>query len=159
MPVVPTFELIATVASGSAGPDGDYSTEIALDVLRPWVEQAGAAGLYVVLDLQPGRSDFLSQAKQYEPLLAPAARRPGAGPGVAARPDAEAAAADRQRRHRRGQRRPRLAGRPHRGERLPQKLVVLHQFSLSMIKDERLLDTSRDERRCSSTWTARARRR
>ena len=26
--------------------------------------------MYVVLDLQPGRTDFLTQAKRYEPLLA-----------------------------------------------------------------------------------------
>ena len=52
--------------------------------LRPWVDAARAAGIYVVLDLQPGRTDFLTQAKRYEELLAPAARRPGARPGVAA---------------------------------------------------------------------------
>ncbi|MCY4664415.1 MAG: hypothetical protein OXC00_07105 [Acidimicrobiaceae bacterium] len=39
------------------------------DVIRPWVEAAAANGTYVVLDLQPGRSDFLSQAKIYEEFL------------------------------------------------------------------------------------------
>lgn len=69
-PVVPAFEIIATVASAEKGKDKNYSTETPLSVLRPWVTAATKAGMYVVLDLQPGRSDFLSQAKRYESLLA-----------------------------------------------------------------------------------------
>lgn len=68
-PVVPMHEIIATVASAGAGPDGNYSNEIPAEQLRPWVEAAGAAGLYVVLDLQPGRTDFLTQAQRYTSLL------------------------------------------------------------------------------------------
>ena len=67
--VVPTFEIIATVAAGSAGDDGDYSNEMPLDLLRSWVDFAGANGVYVLIDLQPGRTDFLSQAVLYEELL------------------------------------------------------------------------------------------
>ena len=33
------------------------------------VEAAAEHGVYVVLDLQPGRQDFLSQAQQYQELL------------------------------------------------------------------------------------------
>jgi hypothetical protein len=69
VPVVPAFEIIATVASSAAGPDGNYSAEADPEDLRPWVEAAGEAGLYVVLDLQPGRTDFLTQAEQYRSLL------------------------------------------------------------------------------------------
>ena len=69
VPVVPTFEIIATYADTSPGPDGTYSTKSTVDSLRPWVEAAGRAGMYVVLDLQPGRSDFLSQARSYADLL------------------------------------------------------------------------------------------
>ena len=36
---------------------------------EPWVDAARKAGVYVVLDLQPGRTDFLTQAKRYEDLL------------------------------------------------------------------------------------------
>ena len=67
--VVPAFEIIATVASSSAGPDGNYSAEADPEVLRPWVEAAGEAGLYVILDLQPGRTDFVTQAERYRSLL------------------------------------------------------------------------------------------
>ena len=67
--VLPTFEIIVTVASADPGPDGDYSSVTARDVIRPWVEIAAANDLYVVLDLQPGRTDFLTQAKIHEEFL------------------------------------------------------------------------------------------
>ena len=67
--VVPTFEIITTVASGVADDDGNYSTESALEEIRPYVDAARQAGVYVVLDLQPGRADFLTQAQLYEEFL------------------------------------------------------------------------------------------
>ncbi len=67
--VIPTYEIIATVASGSAGEDGDYSTEWAPGTFADWITFAGENDMYVLLDLQPGREDFLSQAKLYEELL------------------------------------------------------------------------------------------
>src|SRR3712207_7169002 len=36
--VVPAFEVIATVASSEPGPDNNYSTELDVEELRPWVE-------------------------------------------------------------------------------------------------------------------------
>lgn len=69
VPVLPSFEIIATVASASAGADNDYSEEMSLDTLRPWIEVAEENGIYVILDLQPGRTDFLTQAKRYEEFL------------------------------------------------------------------------------------------
>ncbi|HWL49079.1 MAG TPA: hypothetical protein VNT92_04325, partial [Acidimicrobiia bacterium] len=66
--VIPTFEIIATVAS--AGPtDGDYSEESSPESMAAWIQFAEENGMYVILDLQPGREDFLTQAKQYEELL------------------------------------------------------------------------------------------
>jgi hypothetical protein len=66
--VIPTFEIIASVAS--AGPtDGDYSEEWDPAAFEEWIRFAGENGMYVVLDLQPGREDFLTQAKQYQSLL------------------------------------------------------------------------------------------
>jgi hypothetical protein len=66
VPVLPTFEIIASVAAGSAGGDGDYSNEMPRDVLEPWIEQAAQDGVYVVLDLQSGRDSFTNQVKEYE---------------------------------------------------------------------------------------------
>ena len=70
VPVIPAFELIATVASAGATADGNYSEEMSTDTLRPWIEVAAANGVYVILDLQPGRTDFLTQARLYEEFLA-----------------------------------------------------------------------------------------
>jgi voltage-gated potassium channel Kch len=145
LPVIPAFEIITTVASGGAGPDGNYSYEAPVDVLRPWVDAAGEAGFYVVLDLQPGRTDFLTQAKRYEELLA----RPYVG-----------LALDPEWRLQPDQRHLAQIGSVTAGEintvvtwladltrahKLPQKLLVLHQFQLEMISDRGSVDTGRDE--------------
>lgn len=68
--VVPAFEIITTVADVKPGPRNDYSLLSSMEHLQPWVQAAADAGVYVVLDLQPGRTDFLTQAKVYEELLA-----------------------------------------------------------------------------------------
>jgi len=67
--VVPALEVITTVAAAQAGSDGDYSTELSASVIEPYIDAAAKAGMPVVLDLQPGRSDFLTQAKRYQQLL------------------------------------------------------------------------------------------
>lgn len=66
--VVPTFEILASVASSQAGADGDFSNEFAPSRFRAHLEAAAAAGMHVVFDLQPGRSRFPDQAREYEAL-------------------------------------------------------------------------------------------
>ena len=68
-PVIPAFEIIATIAQACAGSDGDYSYESTVASLRPWVRQATAVGMYVILDLQAGRASLLAQARRYRSLL------------------------------------------------------------------------------------------
>ena len=142
--VIPAFEIIATVAQAAPGPDGTYSYATPVSLLRPWVREATAAGMYVVLDLQPGRASLLTQAERYKSLLAE--------PDVGLALDAEWKLQP-------GQVPLRqigsvsitevnsvvrwlaaLTARDH----LPQKLLVLHQFRLSMIAGERHLDTGHD---------------
>jgi hypothetical protein len=144
-PVVPAFEVIATVASSGPGEDGDYSYEAPVEQLRPWVEAAGEAGLYVVLDLQPGRTDFLTQAKRYQELL----ELPHVG--LALDPEWRLRA-DQVHLTEIGQ-----VGVAEvnqvitwladltREEALPQKLLVLHQFQLRMLPGRESLDLARDE--------------
>ncbi len=141
VPVVPAFEILATVAEGSPGPNGLYSYENSVASLRPWVRAANRAGLYVILDLQSGRASLLSQAKLYRSLL----KLPNVG-----------LALDPEWHLQPGQLPMRqigsvsvtqvnsviswlaaLTARYH----LPQKLLVLHQFRLSMIQGESQLDT------------------
>ena len=139
--ILPAFEIIATVASASAGGDGDYSAMTARDVIRPWIETAAANDMYVVLDLQSGRSDFLTQAKVYEEfLLLPHV-------GLALDPEwrlkphqvhleqigtVDAAEINQVVEW--------LAGlvREH---ALPQKLLILHQFRYSMITNREAIET------------------
>ncbi len=133
--VVPAFEVIATVASAEAGPDGDYSLESSIDHLRPWVDAAAAAGLYVVLDLQPGHTDFLTQARRYESLLAQ--------PHVGLALDPEWRLAPGQRhlvdigsvRAAEVNRVAAWLARLTRRHALPQKLLIVHQFRLDMIRN------------------------
>ena len=144
-PVVPAFELIVTVASGAAGGDGNYSSELDPETFRPWVEAARDAGIYVLLDLQPGRADFLSQAKQYQSLL----EYPNVG--LALDPEWRLAP---------GQLPLQQIGSVGidevngvvtwladltRERHLPQKLLVLHQFRISTLPGREHLDTSRPE--------------
>ncbi|NNC80708.1 MAG: hypothetical protein HKN94_11225 [Acidimicrobiales bacterium] len=68
-PAVGAFEMIATVAQGSAGADGNYSAPSRLEDLQYWIDVARDEGLYVILDIQPGRSDFLQESQRYESLL------------------------------------------------------------------------------------------
>ncbi|WP_406568210.1 hypothetical protein [Blastococcus carthaginiensis] len=143
--VVPTFEIIATVASASAGPDGNYSAEGDVEMLRPWVEAAGDAGLYVILDLQPGRTDFVTQAELYRPLLElpyvglaldPEWRL---GPNEVHLVQIGSVGIEEVNRVVTW-----LADLTRENE-LPQKLLVLHQFRVDMIPGLEQLDTSRDE--------------
>jgi hypothetical protein len=143
--VLPCFEIIATVASSSAGRDGNYANELPVADLAPAVRAARKAGLYVLLDIQPGRTEFLTQAKRYRRLL----RQPHVG-----------LALDPEWRLRPGQRHlgqigsvgsdevnevtDWLADLVDRNE-LPQKMLLIHQFRLSMLRDRARLDTSRDE--------------
>lgn len=69
VPVVPTFEIITTVASSEPGPSGTYSSRALVEEIRPWVDAVVDAGGYAVLDLQPGRESLLDQATSYADLL------------------------------------------------------------------------------------------
>ncbi|WP_245159058.1 hypothetical protein [Blastococcus sp. TF02A-35] len=144
-PVVPAFEVIATVASSGAGEDGDYSYEAPVEQLRPWVEAAGEAGLYVVLDLQPGRTDFLTQAKRYEELL----QLPHVGlaldPEWRLRPDQVHLTEIGQVGVDEVNQVVTWLADLTREAALPQKLLVLHQFQLRMLPGRERLDLAREE--------------
>jgi len=63
------YELIASVAQGSPGADGDYSKMVDLGKIQRYVDQARRNKVLVILDLQPGRGDFLPQARALERFL------------------------------------------------------------------------------------------
>ena len=143
--VVPAFEIIASVASPSAQNDGSYSRRTPVDLLLPWVEAAEDAGVYVVLDLQPGRTDFLTQARQYEVLF----RRPWVGlaldPEWRLRPNQvhlkQIGSVGIDEVNRVGAWLAALV----REHDLPPKVLTLHQFRQAMVRGRERLDTSLDE--------------
>lgn len=145
VPVVPAFEIIATVAQASAGSDGNFSNESSVASLLPWVQQANAAGLYVVLDLQPGTADALEQAKRYVSLL----QLPNVGLAIdpewalalGQQPLAQIGSIDSSRINAVGAWLEQLTASKH----LPQKLFVIHQFRLTMIGHESALNTRYDD--------------
>lgn len=132
-PLLPTFELITTIATRAAGDDGDYSSPSDAATVQRYLDAVRRIGGVLLLDLQPGQSDFLSQARLYEQFLAqpdvglaldpewrmPPGRVPGDQIGSVDADEVNAVVdyvSDLVRR-----------------ERLPQKLFVLHQFRTDMI--------------------------
>lgn len=142
---LPTVEIIATIASSSPTSNHDYSRQQPLKLLLQWIEAAKRQGVYVVLDLQPGRSDFLTQAKSYELALL----QPNVG-----------LALDPEWRLGKNQVHMKQIGSVNINEvnatagwlaklvadhQLPQKLFLLHEFRTSMLPDRRQLDTGHAE--------------
>lgn len=144
-PVIPAFEIIATVASDVPGPDGNFVNETNPDELVPYIDAITEAGGYVVLDLQPGRSTFLEMAKYYEDLL----KRPNVGLAL----DPEWRIGDNE------QPMSRVGSveaaevnevadwlaQLVRDEELPQKAFILHQFQLQMLRDREQINTDHIE--------------
>ncbi|MDO5025025.1 MAG: hypothetical protein Q4E03_00660 [Trueperella sp.] len=143
--VIPALEVIATVASAGPGEDGNYSNEYPVESFRALVEQAAAADQYVILDLQPGRADFLTQVQSYAELL----KYPNVG-----------VALDPEWRLEPDQLPLQQIGHVEitevnsvinyladfvKAHHLPQKMLILHQFQVQMIRDIDQLDQSRAE--------------
>jgi len=141
-PVVPAFEIIATVASGTTG-----SNVFPEDTYRPYIDAAKAAGIYVVLDLQPGDTDFLTQAKLYQDLLL----EPNVGlaldPEWRIQPGKQhmvnIGSVDASEINTTGAWLDQLV----RDHNLPQKVFLLHQFRLDMISNRQTLVTNYDNLR------------
>jgi hypothetical protein len=131
--VVPTFELIATVADPAPGPDGSYSHAInAADVWR-YLKVAREHHMAMILDVQPGRNQFLPEVQHWAALLSQPdvglaldsewRMGPGQVPGqVIGHTDATEINAVTD-----------WLSQIVRRDDLPQKIVLLHQFRASMI--------------------------
>jgi hypothetical protein len=137
-PVLPALELIAVVAAGAPGQNGLYNLRQPDSVIRRYLKAARKAKALLLLDIQPGRSDFFTEAtrlrkwlKQPDVGLAldPEWRMgPGEVPGtvigkVGAR-EVNATTAW-------------LAQIVKRGN-LPQKLLLVHQFTDDMVPEKLL---------------------
>jgi hypothetical protein len=68
-PVLPALELIAVIAHGDAGPQGRYSLRQRDSVIRRYLKAARKAKALLVLDIQPGRSDFFTETRRLRKWL------------------------------------------------------------------------------------------
>ena len=143
-PVLPTFELIAVVAADAPGEGELYRTRQDDAIIRRYLKAARRAGALLLLDVQPGRSDFLTEAKALERWL----REPDVGlaldpewrmepeevPGqVIGSVDASEVNATT-----------RWLADLTRRERLPQKLLLIHRFTDDMIENLSALEEPRE---------------
>lgn len=150
-PVLPTFELIVTVAQQSPGPDGTYSVASSPEIVQTYLDAVREIDGYLVLDFQPGQSEFLPQVQQFEEFirepdvgvaLDPEWRMdPGEAPGdsIGSVEASEINAVSEY-----------LAGIVEEDD-LPEKLLILHHFRLDMIEGR---EQVQDREGVAVTWHA-----
>jgi hypothetical protein len=138
-PVLPAFELLGSIAQAGAGDDGQYTALQEKPTIRRYLRAARKAKALLLLDLQPGRTDFLTQARQLEEFL----REPdvslaldpewsmdeGEIPGQVIGSTTAAKINQVQR----------YLSRLSRERNLPEKLLLIHQFTPDMIENKEKL--------------------
>jgi hypothetical protein len=68
-PVLPVFELIATLAHDVPGPNGTYNTVTDDATVQQYLDAARAAGALLLLGIQPGTQDFVPAVQHYQRWL------------------------------------------------------------------------------------------
>jgi hypothetical protein len=131
--VLPAMELLAVIVTAAPGSDGRYRFRQEAPVIRRYLRAARRARALLILDIQPGRSDFLTETRGLAQFLAepdvglafdPEWRMsPGQMPGqVIGSVDASEV-----------NRTTRWLADFSRARGLPDKLVIVHQFTDGMI--------------------------
>jgi hypothetical protein len=134
--VLLVFELIAVVVQGSPGPDGKYRRRVDSSVVDAYLAAARKSKALLLLNIQPGQSDFLSEVQSFETYL----REPDVGVAL----DPEWAMKPKQR--------PGVFFGQTTGEiinevaeylshiveegALPEKALVFHEVNRGVVKDE-----------------------
>jgi hypothetical protein len=131
-PVLPAFELLADVANRDPGTDGMYRTRQPPSIIRRYLKAARRHKALLVLDIQPGHADFLDETRHLdrwlrEPdvglALDPEWHTPRAVPGTVIG-SVQASKVNAVVRH--------VASIVRKYD-LPEKLLVIHQFTPNMI--------------------------
>jgi hypothetical protein len=133
--LLPAMELIAVVATGGPQDDGSYSRTQPDAVVRRYLNAARKIHALLILDLQPGHADFFKLTKHFtgflrEPDVAlaldPEWHTPGAVPGTLIG-STDAATVNRVSAY---------LARLVEHYRLPDKMLLVHEFTDSMIRDK-----------------------
>jgi len=137
-PVLPAMELIAVVAAAHPGPGDRYNLRQPDSVIRRYLKAARKAKTLLILDIQPGRSDFFTETKRLRKWL----KEPDVG--LALDPEWRMGA---------GQVPGQVIGRVGSREvnattawldqlvtkyKLPQKLLLVHEFTDDMVPEAEL---------------------
>jgi len=138
-PVMPAMELITVVAHPFPGRDGRYRGRQHPAVVRRYLREARRARALLILGIQPGRSDFVTEVR----ALAPYLREPDVGvaldpewrmgPGEV--PGGRVGSVDA----REVDRVAAVLAAMVRRHRLPDKVLMVHQFTDGMIRRRPLL--------------------
>jgi hypothetical protein len=140
-PVMPVFELIATLAQDAPGDDGKYRLRQTPAVIQSYLNAARQVKGLLILDIQPGQSTFVEEMRLLGPWLiqpdvglaldpewnVPAGHVPGKEIG-----STDAATVNQVSYY---------LARLRRLRDLPQKVLIVHQFTEGMLGDrDRVLD-------------------
>ncbi|HEU4534060.1 MAG TPA: hypothetical protein VFS00_08080 [Polyangiaceae bacterium] len=137
---LPIFELIAVLVLGLPGADGKYRRRVDDAVVDAYLKAAREAKAVLLLNIQPGRSDFMTEVQHFEKYLREPdvgvaldpewamkkGQKPGEFYGQTTGPVINEVGAY-------------LAGLVAQGD-LPEKVLVYHQFNRAVLKDEELLE-------------------
>ena len=137
-PVLPALELITVIANADGGQDGMYRSRQTDAVIRRYLRAARRAKALLLLDIQPGRSDFFTEATRLKKWLeqpdvslaldpewhVAAGQVPGQVIGQVSAREVNATSAWLAQ----------LVAR----EKLPEKLFVVHQFTDDMVDESAL---------------------
>jgi hypothetical protein len=135
-PVYRAFELIAVIALASPGGDGKYRARQSGDTIRRYLRVARRNDFLLLLDIQPGRSTFIEEVRHLRPFLksrivgialdpewnmgprgVPGQRIGHVGAGMINRVS-------------------HLMNKIAKRHDLPQKALVIHQFTEGMVRNE-----------------------
>jgi hypothetical protein len=134
-PVLPAFELITSLAHAAPGQDGLHRERQSDDVIKRYLVAARRIKALLILDIQPGQADFVEEVRALEPYLSlpdvglaldpewsvPAGVAPGEQIGST---DAETINEVSS-----------YLSFLVKSKNLPQKLLIVHQFTEGMVRD------------------------
>jgi hypothetical protein len=138
-PVLPAFELLATIVHRTGGEDGKFSTRQRSGTIDRYLREARRRRMLLILDIQPGRASFMDEVRALrrwleQPDVALAldpewSMDPGEIPGQSIG-STDARTVNRVAAY---------LSRLVRERDLPEKLLLVHRFTADMIEDERAL--------------------
>ena len=139
-PVLPAMELISMIAAEHPGERGDYNIRQPDRVIDRYLRAARERDALLILDVQPGYADFMDEVRRLEPYL----REPDVGLALDPEwhvvppeiPGQVIGSVDAREVNRVSAYLDEIVAT----ERLPQKLLVIHQFTEDMIAERESLE-------------------